>query len=401
MGRFYRFLLFVYRRFDADDSGQTAASLTYTSLLAIVPLITIALTIISAFPAFRGISASFKTFLLQNMVPETASKVITVYMMQFSANAGKLTLIGIAALAVTALLLMQTIEHALNNIWHVQTRRGLMQRLLIYWALLTVGPILIGAGLYASSYLAGLAIGIVHEIHGLRLFLLKFVPAVLTVTAMSLLYLLVPNRYVPTRHAWIGGLVAGLLFEAVKLLFSGYVSHFPSYTMIYGAFAALPLFLLWIYLSWITVLIGATLTAALPYYHNTHDADTHVPGNIFYIALHVLQRAALAQQQGKILTIKQLTAAMHANWDQLEQVLSELARAHWLVRTGKGWALASPAEHIILREVFERLVFQPDNHLLPLATLVTNPQLTLGDWLSNHNVHKKREDKTTIPPSNA
>ncbi|MHB1678419.1 MAG: YihY family inner membrane protein [Sulfuriferula sp.] len=382
MSRLFHFLFLVYRRFNADNSGQTAASLTYTSLLAIVPLITIGLTIISVFPEFKGISETLKTFLLQNMVPETASKVITVYMIQFSENAGKLTAIGIAVLAVTALLLMQTIEHALNGIWHVRYQRTLMQRFLIYWVLLTLGPLLIGAGLYATSYLAGLAFGLGREVHGLKLFVLNFAPILLTITAMSLLYFVVPNRYVPASHAWTGGVVAGLLFEAMKLLFSNYISHFPSYTMIYGAFATLPLFLLWIYLSWITVLIGATITAALPYYQNTHDADTHVPGSIFYVALHVLRCLALAQRQGKVLALKHITTSMHANWDQLEFVLYQLTEAQWILRTSKGWTLAIPPERIVLRKVFEHLVFQPGNHTFTLAMLVEQPGMNLSMWLN-------------------
>ena len=389
MKRFYRFLFYVIRRFSADNSSQTAASLTYTSLLAIVPLITIGLTIISAFPAFKSISATFNTFLLQNMVPETASKLISVYMVQFSENAGKLTAIGIGALAITALLLMQTIEQALNSIWHVRYKRGLMQRFLIYWVLLTLGPLLIGIGLYATTYLAGLAFGLGEEIHGLKLLLLNVGPIILTVTALALLYYMVPNRYVPVSQAGTGGLVAGCLFEAMKLLFSHYISHFPSYTMIYGAFAALPLFLLWIYLSWITVLFGATVTAALPFYQNTRNAEAPTPGNIFYVALQILKQLALAQQQGKTLSIKQLIASMPDNRSQLEFVLLRLTEAHWTLRSGKGWALALPPDRIVLRDIFEHLIFQPVNHVYPLDMLTEYPEMNLHVWLNSSDIVQK------------
>lgn len=389
MKHFYRFLFYVIRRFSADNSSQTAASLTYTSLLAIVPLITIGLTVISAFPAFKNISETFNTFLLQNMVPDTASKLISVYMVQFSENAGKLTAIGIGALAITALLLMQTIEQALNSIWHVRYKRGLMQRFLIYWVLLTLGPLLIGIGLYATSYLAGLAFGSGEEIHGLKLLLLNVAPIILTVTALALLYYMVPNRYVPVSHAWTGGLLAGCLFEAMKLLFSHYISHFPSYTMIYGAFAALPLFLLWIYLSWITVLLGATVTAALPFYQNTHNAETPTPGNIFYVALQILKQLALAQQLGKTLSIKQLIAAMPDNWAQLEFVLLRLTETHWTLRSGKGWALALPPDRIVLRDIFEQLIFQPVNLVFPLDMLTEHPEMNLQTWLNSPGIAQK------------
>lgn len=379
--RLYYFLVLVAKRFMADGSNQTAASLTYTSLLAIVPLITIGLTIFSAFPAFTEISTSLKIFLLNNMVPEAAGKVITVYMFQFSENAGKLTAIGTVLLAVTAFMLMQTIEHALNRIWHVQRVRPMAQRFLVYWSILTLGPLLIGASLYVTSYLTSLTFGLGHQQYGLSLFVLKLMPVLLTVMAMSLLYLLVPNRYVPAHHAWIGGLVAGLGFEAMKLLFSVYISHFPSYTLVYGTFAALPVFLLWIYLSWMTVLVGATVTATLPYYRAPHEAGVQAPGSLFYMALTILKQLALAQQQGEVLTIKQLAIRIErASWEQLEEVLGQLVDARWVLRSGKGWALAKQPEYILVREVFERLVFQPDQQAAVLKALVSQPDMTLNQW---------------------
>lgn len=378
--RFYQFLHLVFKRFAADGSNQTAASLTYTSLLAIVPLIAIGLTIFSAFPAFTDISTSFKIFLLDNMVPEAAGKVITVYMFQFSENAGKLTAIGTVLLAVTAFMLMQTIEHALNGIWHVHRVRPLAQRFLVYWSILTLGPLLIGASLYVTSYLASLTFGLGQQIHGFSLLFLKITPVMLTVTAMSVLYLTVPNRYVPARHAWIGGLMAGLSFEAMKLLFSAYVSHFPSYTMVYGTFAALPLFLLWIYLSWMTVLMGATITATLPYYGAPQGVGEQSSGSRFYAGLLVLKQLAIAQQKGEVLSIVQLANKTQTNWDELESVLGQLIENHWVLRSGKGWVLAKHPEYILLRDVFEQLVFQSRPTQLPLSMLVEQPDLTLSQW---------------------
>lgn len=378
--RFYHFVHLVFKRFAADGSSQTAASLTYTSLLAIVPLIAIGLTIFSAFPAFTDISTSFKIFLLDNMVPEAAGKVITVYMFQFSENAGKLTAIGTVLLAVTAFLLMQTIEHALNGIWHVHRARPWVQRFLVYWSILTLGPLLIGASLYVTSYLASLTFGLGQQVHGLSLLLLKITPVLLTVTAMAVLYLTVPNRYVPARHAWIGGLMAGLSFEAMKLLFSAYVSHFPSYTMVYGTFAALPLFLLWIYLSWMTVLLGATITATLPYYGTPPGVREQSSGRRFYAGLLVLKQLEISQKNGEVLSIVQLANKTQINWDELESVLGLLIENKWVLRSGKGWVLAKPPQFIVLREVFEQLVFQSRPTELPLSMLIEQPDLTLSQW---------------------
>ncbi len=374
------FIRLVAQRFAADGVPQTAASLTYTTLLAIVPLITIGLTIFSAFPAFQTISTNLKIFLLENMLPETAGKVISVYMFQFSENAGKLTAIGTVMLAITAFMLMHTIEHALNGIWHVRRTRPWTQRLLIYWAVLSLGPVLIGGSLYVTSYFASLTWGFGGSIHGISFYLLKFTPIVLTVTAMSLLYLMVPNRYVPTRHAWLGGLVAGLCFELMKALFSGYVSHFPSYAMVYGAFAILPLFLLWIYLSWMSVLLGAVVTASLPHFVVSQVEGESRVGHTFYLAVQVLQQLSMAQERGETVTLQQLAQHTQANWEELEQVLVLLVDAHWVLRAGKGWALAMHPDKILLRAVFERLVFDAGHNQPDLSIIANQPELTLSAW---------------------
>jgi membrane protein len=374
------FIRLVARRFAADNVPQTAASLTYTTLLAIVPLITIGLTIFSAFPAFETISTNLKIFILENMLPEAAGKVISVYMFQFSENAGKLTAIGTVVLAITAFMLMHTIEGALNAIWHVRRTRSLTKRLLIFWAVLSLGPVLIGGSLYVTSYFASLALGLGHEVHGATLYVLKFVPIALTVTAMSLLYLMVPNRYVPARHAWLGGLIAGLCFEAMKLLFSTYVSHMPSYTLVYGAFAILPLFLLWIYFSWMTVLLGAVITAELPNLALECWKDHKRSGHVFELAVRVLMVLAKAQVRGEILNLQQIASNTQANWEQLEELLSRLIDANWVLKSDKGWALAMHPDYILLRSVFEYLVFDDKDAHLNLTTLVNNPLISLTDW---------------------
>lgn len=384
MKKIWHFAMLVVQRFHLDGSGKTAASLTYTSLLAIVPLIALGLSVISAFPAFAQISASFKQFLLQNMVPDTAGRMIRGYMLQFSQNAGKLTLIGTLALGVTALMLMQTIEHALNGIWHVRRKRPWVQRFLIYWAVLTLGPMLIGASLYAASYLAGLALGLGRDTSALHVLGLRLAPALLTVSALAMLYLTVPNRYVPAAHAWIGGTVGGLCFEGMKLLFSDYISHFPSYTMVYGAFAALPLFLLWIYLSWITVLTGATIAATLPYFHNPQLAHDTSASSLFHTALLALERLAKAQLRGETVTLRQLASATQANWDVLEHALDHLTDIHWVLRSGKGWALAMRPDDISIRQLFDTLVYPPHAHSCTLDDLVRQPQWSLAEWMQQH-----------------
>ena len=380
----HRFIRLVAHRFMTDGSSQTAASLTYTSLLAIVPLITMGLGIVAAFPAFAELSASFRTFVLQNMMPDTASHVIRTYLLPFSQNAGKLTAIGTITLSVTALLMMQTIEHALNGIWHVRHKRPWIQRVVIYWALLTLGPILIGGSLYAASFLASQALGFSHQISRLSIFGLRFVPILFTVTALSLLYQSVPNRYVKSSHAWIGGLVGGLCFEGMKLLYSDYISHFPSYTMIYGAFAALPLFLLWVYLSWITVLIGATIAASLPYYRYPQLIAGDQPGQRFVLAVRILAFLAEVQQTGAIATANQLASTVQAGWDELEDLLDKLSRNHLVLRSGKGWALATTPAHIRIRPLFDQLAYHASGPTPAIEYLAEHPEASLADWLGQH-----------------
>jgi len=253
----------VRRRFQQDRLGQVASSLTFTTLLALVPLLTIMLTVFSAFPMFEDWSLAFKRFVLSTLVPESAGKVISVYMLQFSSNAHKLTAIGLVILAVTAISLMMTIEAAFNGIWHVQRHRPLGVRLTTYWAVLTAGPVVIGAGLSITSALTGMAVGATQSLPLLAETIGELVPLTLSVLSFAALYLTVPNRQVARDHALVGGLVAGVGFELTRLAFAAYVKLFPTFKLVYGAFSSLPLFLVSLYLTWWVVLLGAVVAAEL------------------------------------------------------------------------------------------------------------------------------------------
>lgn len=254
----------IAARFSEDRCAQIAASLTFTTLLSLVPLITIALTLFSAFPVFQEFSTNIKNFMLAHMLPETGGKMISGYVAQFAESASRLTAAGILFLGLTAMLMMYTIENAFNIIWRVSFPRAVMQRVLIYWMVITLAPILIGASLTLTTWLISLSSGLSSNISKLEVNLLKGVSVLLTTLAFTLLFRIVPNRHVPLAHALIGGVVAAALFELMNRAFGYYISHFPTYRLVYGAFASIPIFLLWIYLSWLTVLIGALITAALP-----------------------------------------------------------------------------------------------------------------------------------------
>jgi len=251
------------RRFVEDRCMQVASSLTFTTLLALVPIITVALTVVSAFPVFGSLIDQLHNFVVQNLLPRSAD-AITTYTQQFSKNAAHLTAAGVVILGVTALMLLFTIEGAFNVIWRVPRPRPLLRRVLVYSTVLTIGPLLIGASLSVTSYLITLSLGLVEEVPGARSALLRFTPLALTSAAFALLYFTLPKCPVLKRDAATGGIAAGAGFEIMKLGFGFYVTQFPTYTVVYGAFAAVPIFLLWIYLSWLIIIGGAVLVAVIP-----------------------------------------------------------------------------------------------------------------------------------------
>ena len=256
-------LRILARRFIEDRCMQVASSLTLTTLLALVPVVTVALTVASAFPVFGLLLGQLQNFVVQNLLPRSVD-AITTYAQQFSENAAHLTTVGVVILGVTALMLLFTIEGEFNVIWRVSRPRPLLRRMLVYSTVLAIGPLLVGASLSVTSYLITLSLGLVEEVPGVQSALLRFVPLALTSAAFALLYFTLPKCPVLKRDAVTGGIAAGAGFEVMKHGFGFYVAQFPTYTVVYGAFAAVPIFLLWIYLSWLIIICGAVLVAALP-----------------------------------------------------------------------------------------------------------------------------------------
>lgn len=361
LSRAIPFFRFVRRRFSEDRCIQFAASLTYTTLLALVPIVTIALTVLSALPVFTELTTQLKMFILSNFVPTSAGKIISVYMRQFSEQAAHLTALGLALLGVTAFMLMLTIDHAFNVIWRVRRQRSLLHRFLIYWAALTLGPLLIGASLSLTSYLVSFSLGLVKGVPLIDTITLKMVPTALTVVAFALLYLIVPSRPVLPRHALIGGVAAGLAFELMKKVFAFYLSHFPTYTLVYGAFAIIPVFLLWIYLSWLVVLSGAVIAAALPYWNDAGSRKVEAAGREFFAALAVLQALYKAQQAGEFLSLERLRHESDFAPEDVEEILDRLGALKWAASVKRdGWVLSRSADAIRLAEVYRMFAFDPE-----------------------------------------
>lgn len=357
------FFRFFAQRFNEDRCPQVAASLTFTTLLALVPLVTVAITVLAAFPVFSELMTQLKLFLLSNMVPDKAGKVITIYMQQFANKATRLTLLGIGTLTLTALMLVRTIDLSFNAIWRVRHRRSFLPRFLTYWAALTVGPILLGASLTATYYLLHLSLGYAKGVPFLGAFLLKLTPFLLMSAAFALLYFVVPNRHVPFKHAVIGGLVAGVLFELMKQVFTWYITTFPTYTLVYGTFAVFPVFLLWIYFSWMTVLLGAELAALLSYWRSETWRHARRPGWRFGAALRLLVLLAKAQHDGHGTTLGWLRKQLDLGLDEVEDLLDQLQRAHYVRRADKGsWLLSRAPADIVMGDLFRLFAFDPEAH---------------------------------------
>lgn len=347
----YSFSDVLRQRFREARVPQAAGSLTFTTLLALVPLLTVMLVVVAAFPVFGDISNQFMGFVNRILVPDGAS-MIASYLNEFKNQAGGLTAAGLAVMTLGALMLMQTIENTFDNIWHVRRKRSLTVRFSIYWALLTLVPILVGAGMSASAHLTAwlpafsgsLKIGwtLLFDI-----FLLFF------------LYCFVPNVRVPVPHALIGAVLAALLLESAKWGFNLYVARFNSYHVIYGAFAAIPLFLIWLHLVWMIVLGGAVLTAALTGHRNGGYRLQGGKQAGFDAAVQILMLLKSAQMDGKSLSGKDFQKRLGLDGEELDKLLAQLAKLDYIAAGNNSWLLKTAPEQIILKDLFAQLVYEP------------------------------------------
>ncbi|HEU0289649.1 MAG TPA: YihY family inner membrane protein [Burkholderiales bacterium] len=361
------FARMTWRRFREERCLQIASSLTFTALLAIVPVFTVALTMISAFPVYGEMMQHVERFLVANMLPESAASIVA-YKDKFAENAARLTAVGILFLFVTAMIVLQTIDRALNQIWRVPPPRSSVQRIFLYLALLTVGPVLIGASLSLTSWLVSQSLGLVKDLPRAGEALLTLVPILLTGCAFALLYITMPNRRVPVRDALSGGFLAALAFEAMKHAFALYITHFPTHKVVYGAFASVPIFLLWIYLSWLVVLFGAVVAAVLPEWRERASQVESVPGAQFLDALQILRVLWEAHRIGDVVTAPRLHAVVRLPIDRIEAMLEEMGTAHWVGKVDRGWTLTKDASEISAADVYRLFVFRA-GALLPLRQL--------------------------------
>ena len=339
-----KFLDYLVQRFARGRCAEVAASLTFTSLLAMVPVMALSFAVLSAFPVFQAVEADVQSFLFSNFLPHTG-EVVAEYLTTFTRNAGRLTLVGLILLGITALMLLSTIEGAFNRIWRVEDRRPAVLRILAFWTIMTLGPVLFGLSLSLSSYLftAAKSSG-VEAYTGPLARLAPLVPPVLTFIGFTALYIVIPNRPVRWRHAAAGALLAAILFESLKKGFGLYVTAFPTYQTIYGAISVIPILLVWIYLSWTVALIGAVFAAALPEWRTQRQGVTAValsPIRRLMLALAILAELYRAYRSGERVRHRQLLERLPGMPDEVEATLKTLIAKTYIAPGRHGiWLLA-------------------------------------------------------------
>jgi membrane protein len=347
----------VVARFLRHEGAQNAAALTYTTLLSLVPLMTVTLAVFSAFPVADKLYQVIQDFVFQNFVP-ASSEVLQRYLSEFSAKASRLTGTGAVFLVVTSLLMMANIDRALNAIWEVRSDRHFGTKFLIYWAVLSLGPLLIGASVLVTSYIVSLPLLSDAASSGLGRRLLGLAPVLASTVAFTLLYAVVPNCRVRLVHALLGALFAALLFELAKRGFGVYITQFPTYEAIYGALATIPIFLVWLYLSWVMVLLGAEVAHCLGVFR--WDVGGVRPARMgLGDAASVLLVLDEASTRGEALTTAGLAAA-RKRWTEpvLEDLLASLREHRWVHMTRDGgWVPARRFHDATLHELYRTRLF--------------------------------------------
>jgi membrane protein len=330
-----RLAQFAAKRSSEDRIPQVAGSLTFTTTLALVPLATVAFALLTAFPIFSSFQMSLQIFLADHLMPAQLNSQIFNYLNQFASKAKGLTTIGMSFLFVTAVMTMMTVESAFNVIWRVRKARPIAQRILVYWAIITLGPILIGVSLSISSYLftRSMAFTATQHIPALIDWALTSAALPLTALAFTMLYVFLPNCRVEWRDAVIGGVAAAVAFELAKRGFGYYVRRIPTYTAVYGAFAAVPLFLLWMYLCWFIALAGAMIASALPAIRIGQFYRPVFEGSDLFDSLELLSRLSEAREAGKRgYTVPELSRMLRRDMDTTIKLLQKLEEMEWVAR---------------------------------------------------------------------
>ena len=336
-------------RFREDRLGLTAGSLTFTTTIALVPLFTVALAVFTAFPMFGKLQVVLQKWLVESLVPDAIARQVLGYLTQFANQASRLGSVGLVFLLVTALALVLTIDRTLNGIWRVRRKRPLAQRVLMYWAALTLGPLLLGASITMTSYAVGASRGLAAGSLGWFSLLLDLLQFTIVAGAAAAMYHYVPNTRVRWGHAWAGGIVASIVMELAKKLLVLYLGKVPTYSVIYGTFATVPILLVWIYLVWVIVLLGAVIAAYLPSLTAGVVRRDLGAGWRFQLALEVLRllrQARTTPAHG--LPVPQLARALRVSALGIESVLSVLIELDWVGQLADDVAATGPRQVLLV-----------------------------------------------------
>jgi len=356
------FARFLLGRFLDDRCLQSAGALALTTLFALVPVVTVVFGILSAFPVFAEWRQDISVFVFRNFVP-TAGEAVQAYLTQFADNASKATAVGIIVVLVSVVSLTLSVESTFNRIWRVPQGRRPGARFIVHWTVITLGPMAVVGLLVLSAYLFALPLFEQADAQfSLKARLLRMLPFLIQWLVLFAAYALIPNRRVPPRHAAIGALFASLVFEVLKHLFADYATNGANYQQVYGALAMVPIFVFWIYLSWILVLMGASLTASLSAFDYRPAALRLASGNEFRGLVRTLAHFVAAQRAGKALHSSDLRAREPFLSDDLVQrYLGDLAGAGMIRRGDDGaWALTCDPAATTLYDLYAQC-----DHRLP------------------------------------
>ncbi|HEU4620798.1 MAG TPA: YihY family inner membrane protein [Burkholderiaceae bacterium] len=361
-------LRFFFTRLREQHLAEVAGSLTFTTVLALVPLLTVALAVFTAFPLFGTFRVNLQQYFLESLMPATISNGVMKSLNVFSSKAARISAVGGLMLFVTSIALLLTIDNAFNRIWRSNRRRPFAQKLVLYWAAISVGPLLIGASITLTTLIASKA----GALGFLKSAVFSMAPFTVSVLGFTLLYVTVPSRPVRFAHAFTGAVVAAVLFEVAKRAFALFIVKVPTYTVVYGAFASVPIFLLWVYLSWLITLFGASIAAAIPVLRYERWRHEPAGGDAFVDALALLTALADARRRTRVpgLSLRDIHRRTGLGMNETEAMLEKLMRAGWAAPLASSvssrfkrrhdgterWSLITDPSSIGLAEVFRLFV---------------------------------------------
>ena len=372
---------FMQRRLSEEQVPQVAGSLTFTTVLAVVPVMTIAFAIFTTFPLFNTFRDALEAYFVQSLMPRGVTNTILDNLSLFAAKANRLSAVGAVTLVLTAIMMFAIVDRSLNRIWRVKTPRSFTQSLIVYWAIMTLGPLLIGASLSFTTLVSPVASTLAQQLPWLGTVAAISISLLLMTMFFGLLYLIVPNRLVDWRDALIGGLVAAIAFEMTNRGFAFFITKFPSYRVIYGALAAVPIFLVWVYLFWLITLLGAVLAVALPVVKHERWWHKPVPGGEFIDAMSVLQVLVYAHQHQGVISLLSIRSKTRLGFDEAESLLQRLLEAGWVGRVevvknkasrwlqfARGehdhWSLLINPNKLAVADVMKLFTFSESSHAL-------------------------------------